>query len=597
MEPSDGHFGFAWLDRAIALAAKHHIAVVLGTPTAATAAWLTCKYPDTLRVDEDGRRAEHGNRQQFSFTSPRDRQLASRIALEMAKRYGHNRNVIGWQLDNELAAPSFDVSARIAFHHWLKKKYGTIYNLNEHWATSYWSQTYDSFEEVPVHSKGENPALLLDWKHFVTDTWISFLDAQMAVVRANSDHRQFATTNTMHWNAGFDHYLLHQHLEIVTWDDYFPDGHLDPILNAAEHDLVRGYKRKDFWVMETQPGFVNWGTTSVTLPRGVIREMAWQAVGHLGSVLGADGLPNPVYPEIQQVGADFAVAGPALADTTIQAPVAILQSYDSHWAIDFQKHTRRLNYVTQITELYRAIEAVSQAVDIVSPDIPLSSCKVAFAPALNVLSDTTAQHLLDYVRDGGHLVLGPHSGMKDEYDALQPIRQPGPLAAALGGHVQQFYALTQLVPITGRFGSGFATIRAEQLTATSPDTKVLTTYATENDPNEWLAGYSAAISHAYGNGTITYVGATLDSSLMRSFVAATLESDGVHPILAGLPSGVELMQRSNPSRRIWIIINHNTLAESIDTQRPGVNLLTGRSDTTIRLPPHGVAVFALRSSE
>src|ERR1700734_1278177 len=120
MEPSEGHFDFAWLDRAIAAAASRNIVVVLGTPTAAPPAWLTSKYPGTLRVDEDGRRAEHGNRQQFSFTSPQYRHFAKRIAEEMALRYGHNPNVIGWQIDNELAAPSFDETAKAAFHAWLK---------------------------------------------------------------------------------------------------------------------------------------------------------------------------------------------------------------------------------------------------------------------------------------------------------------------------------------------------------------------------------------------------------------------------------------------------------------------------------------------
>lgn len=617
MEPSEGHFDFAWLDRAIALAAEHHIAVVLGTPTAAPPAWITSKYPDTLRVDEEGRRAEHGNRQQFSFTSPRYRQLTARIALEMARRYGHNPNVLGWQLDNELSEPSFDPSAREAFHHWLWHKYGTIAELNRRWATTYWSQTYDSFDEIPVHSRGENPALLLDWKRFVTDTWISYLESQIAVMRPNLDSHQFITTNTMHWNSGFDHYLLHQHLDVAAWDDYFPDGELDSILNAAEHDLVRGYKRRNFWLMETQPGFVNWGSINATLPRGVIREMAWQAVGHgadavlywqwrpspngqeqyHGSVLGADGLPNPVYPEIQQVGVDFDHTSSALAETTVHSPVAILQSYDSHWAIDSQKHTRAFDYVTQITDLYRAIEPIAQAIDIISPDAPLSAYKVVFAPALNVLSGATAKHLLDYVSAGGHLVLGPRSGMKDEYNALQPLRQPGPLTAALGGQVEQFYALDKPVPINSAFGSGTATIWAEQLTPTSPDTQILMTYAAVCDSNGWLTGHPAALSRAYGKGTITYVGATLDRKLMQSFVLNVLQSAGVRPILAGLPSGVELMQRSGLNHRVWIIINHNTTAELIDTRQPGTDLLTGKQESTLLLPPHGVAVFAVTRSE
>ena len=76
MEPSEGNYDFGWLDRAIALAGKHHICVVLGTPTAAPPAWLTTKYPETLRVDNEGQRDEHGNRQQFSFTDPKYRQFA-----------------------------------------------------------------------------------------------------------------------------------------------------------------------------------------------------------------------------------------------------------------------------------------------------------------------------------------------------------------------------------------------------------------------------------------------------------------------------------------------------------------------------------------
>jgi hypothetical protein len=51
MEPSEGHYDFDWLERAINLAAKHRIISVPGTPTATPPAWLTQKYPETLRVE------------------------------------------------------------------------------------------------------------------------------------------------------------------------------------------------------------------------------------------------------------------------------------------------------------------------------------------------------------------------------------------------------------------------------------------------------------------------------------------------------------------------------------------------------------------
>jgi beta-galactosidase len=613
MEPSEGHFDFAWLDRAIALAAKHHIAVVLGTPTAAPPAWLTSKYPDTLRVDEDGKRAEHGNRQQFSFTSPRYRQFAARIALEMAERYGHNPNVLGWQIDNELAAPSFDDTAKQQFHQWLQRRYGAIAELNRRWATAYWSQTYNTFDEIPVHSKGENPALLLDWKRFVTDTWVSYLDNQITVIRAHAAPSQFITTNTMHWNTGFDHYIVHRSLDLAAWDDYFPDGHLDANLNAAEHDLVRGYKQRNFWVMETQPGFVNWGSINASLPPGVTREMAWQAVGHgadavlywqwrsalngqeqyHGSLLGPDGTPVPIYAEVQQIGAEFDRVSTALAGTSPQARVAILNSYDSDWAIDFQRHTQKFDYVTQITDVYRAVQPLAESIDILSPDADLTPYKVVFAPALNVLPDATARNLLAYVRQGGYLVLGPRSGMKDRDDALQTARQPGPLVDALGGHVVQYYALGAPVPITSPLGNGSTAVWAESLIPTAPDTRVIMTYG-ESDTPSWLAGKPAALEHTFGKGTITYVGATLDPALMHALVASTLTAAGVEPILANLPAEVELMQRSSPNgSRIWILINHGTTPRAIDTGHDGVDLLTGKQDQHTTLAPHSVAVFAL----
>src|ERR1700739_3919619 len=95
----------------------------------------------------------------------------TRIAAAMAKRYGHNPNVVGWQLDNEYGNESFDPETRADWHAWLKKKHGTIDRLNTPWTTKYWSQTYDNFDEIPMRPKDENPALLLDWKHFVSEVW------------------------------------------------------------------------------------------------------------------------------------------------------------------------------------------------------------------------------------------------------------------------------------------------------------------------------------------------------------------------------------------------------------------------------------------
>ena len=258
MEPSEGNFQLDWLEHAIRLAEKHHIAIVIGTPTAAPPAWLTQKYPETLRTNPDGRKDEHGNRQQFDFANPKYRELCRIIATKLAERFGHDPNVIGWQIDNEYAAEDFGPETRTQFQQWLKAKYKTLDNLNARWTTAYWSETYSAWDQIPIQETYGNPGLLLNWKQFVSDTWRSYQRNQLDAIRAHADKRQFITTNMMGWFDAYDHYTVAQDLDLASWDDYIGTGQIKPDENGARHDLTRGFLRKNFWVMETQPGFVNW---------------------------------------------------------------------------------------------------------------------------------------------------------------------------------------------------------------------------------------------------------------------------------------------------------------------------------------------------
>ena len=615
LEPSEGHFELEWLDRAIEQASRHHIYVVIGTPTAAPPAWLTTQYPDVLRVDEDGRPDEHGQRQQFSFSSPRYRTLAHRIAEVLATHYGHNPSVVGWQIDNEIAPPSFDALTKDQFHHWLEQKYHSIADLNNHWTTAYWSQTYDSFDQVPMHTKSENPGLLLEWKNFVTDTWASYVDNQVQAIREHADPRQFITTNTMHWNGGFDHYVVHRSLDMAAWDEYVPNGRYEWLDQAVQHDLVRGYKQRNFWLMETQPAFVNWWPVNRALDPGQVREVAWQAVGHgadavlywqwrsalngqeqyHGSLLGADGTPVPVYAEVQKIGAEFAAAGAALAGTTPHSRVAMLQSYQSRWAIDFQRHNKDFDPIEEFAAFYRPLQSGAQSIDVVATDAPLQSYALVVAPALNVLSATQAEHLADYVRQGGHLVLGPRSGMKDPYNALWPQRQPGPLVTVLGARVEQFYALDQPVSLSGEIGSGQATVWAETLESLAPDTHVLMTYGADQG---WLAGKPAMLTRQVGKGTITYIGAWLDPALMRKVAERLLSDSAIKPIISGVPADIEVCERDGAGKTLWILINHGRTPQSVHLPQRIKTVLVGHGAVdNIQLGAHDVAVVEVGTTK
>jgi beta-galactosidase len=180
--------------------------------------------------------------------------------------------------------------------------------------------------------------------------------------------------------------------------------------------------------------------------------------------------------------------------------------------------------------------------------------------------------------------------MKDVDDALQPERQPGPLVKALGGHVVQYYALDARVPITGSLGAGSAAVWAETLAATDAATKILMTYGASDGPS-WFAGKPAALTHDWGKGRITYVGATLDAGLMQKLATWALDAASVKAILPGLPPGVELMERSNSKGdRVWILINHGNVPQAIDIGSGNRDLLTGEAADHLTLAAHGVAV-------
>jgi beta-galactosidase len=609
MEPSEGQYDLEWLDHAVAAAAKHDIYSVLGTPTAAPPAWLTQKYPETLRVDEEGHRAEHGNRQQFNFANAKYRELARKIAEQMAKRFGHNPYVIGWQIDNEYADVSFDADTKAQFQQWLKARYGTLDKLNDAWTTSYWSQTYSEWNQIPIETHYGNPGLLLSWKRFVSDTWRSYQKNQIDVIRPNCDSRQFITTNTMGWFDGFDHYTVEQDLDLAAWDDYVGQGHLDPARNGAADDLTRGFKRKNFWIMETQPGSVNWAGVNNSLDKGEVRAMAWHNIGHgadavsywqwrsalngqeeyHGTVVGADGTPDPLYSEIQQLGADFAKAGSALAGTSPKSEVAILHSYDSRWAIQWQKHNHDYDPVAELVSYYRPLRAISQSIDVVQATDPLTEYKLVVAPGLNVLSDAAAKNLAEYVRQGGHLVLGQRSAMKDDDNGLQPERQPGPLGELLGGRVEQYYALVDLVPVTGRFGASQSKLWAEFLSANGKDVEVLAAYGKSNG---WLDGKPAAITRKVGKGRITYIGAWLDDAGMATAAKWMAQVSGAKSAFGSVPEGVEVYPRYGPKGAVYILANFSKTQQTVSLPSQMSDVLEGGVKQSVTLPRYGVAVLS-----
>ena len=620
MEPTEGHYDFGWLERAVDMLAENGLAVVLGTPTAAPPAWLTHHHPDTLAIEPNGRPAQHGNRCHYSPTSGTYLKYCRRIVEQMAKRFGQDERIIGWQIDNEYNRIDYSDNSRRQFQAYLKEQYGTLDALNEHWSTAYWSQTYTDWNEIPLPIGPHNPGLMLAFRRFVTRVWHDFQKLQIEALRLSIRPEQWITHNFMGWFDAFDHYTVAQDLDFVSWDWYVGTGHNDYTRSGAVHDLTRGLKRRNFWLMETQPGHVNWSGINSTLYKGEGRCMAWHAVAHgadavlywqwrsapggqeqlHGTLLGADGKPRPFYSEVQLLGKEFRSLGAALEGTTPRNEVAILHSYDSRWSIDAQRHQKDFSPVEHLLHYYRPLAVRNVGVDVISAESSLERYKLVIAPALIVLTETTVRNLTAFVEGGGTLVLTVRCGQKDAHNALFPMLQPGPLREMAGVEVEEYYALDEPVPvITSWQGewTGESRLWAERLRTLDGKTQTLARFGVSNG---WLDGGAAVIRHPFGGrgGEVITVGAILDDTLQNSLMDWLVEQAGVTSLAVDAPAGVEVARRvGEDGRAVFLVINHNRHPVQLDLSSPLPNpardLLTGENlRDDLSLPAYGVSVLS-----
>jgi len=267
----------------------------------------------------------------------------------------------------------------------------------------------------------------------------------------------------------------------------------------------------------------------------------------------------------------------------------VLHTYDSFWAINLQRHNKDYDPVDELVSYYRPLKELAQSVDIVAPTNDLRRYKLVIAPGLNVLSDAAAQNLISYVREGGNLVLGQRTGMKDDDNALQPQNQPGPLADLLGAHVLQFYALLDPVPVTGSFGTTESRLWAEQLAIDTPDAAVWARYGKSNG---WLDGQPAIVSRKVGKGSITYVGVWMPDAEMKKLVEKLVAMSDVRGVFGAVPAGVEVDPRMAVDHTVFILVNMSGDTRVVRTQHPMTDVLHGGSATSVTLPKYGVAVLS-----
>jgi beta-galactosidase len=613
LEPEAGQFCLDWLDRAIDLLAENGIATILGTPTASPPVWLVAQHPNILAIDEAGRQVQFGNRCHYCVNSPEYHAAVCRLVQAMAERFGRNPSVIGWQIDNEYNRVCYCPRCRAAFQGYLAETYPSLEALNEHWSTRYWSQTYTEWDQIPIPVGNHNPGLMLEFKRFVTHSYRRFQKIQVDLLRQHIPPETWITHNFMGWYDGYDPYLLCQDLDVASWDWYVASGHHDYLKSGAAHDLTRSLKQKNFFLMETQPGSVNWAPVNNMLDQGEGRAMIWHAVAHgadgvlywqwrsayggqeqyHGTLLDASGQPRLFFDEVRQVGQEFARISSLVAGSTPKTRVAMIYDPESRWSISWQRHHQDFDYLQHFEHYYRPLAAWNVGIDILSPQAasatPLSAYRLILAPALIIQHEELLPALQAYVLRGGHLVLTLRTGMKDRYNALLPSRQPGALGKLAGIEVEEFFALDEPAPVKGNWFEGHSNIWAERLKLLAESsTQIIARYGRLNG---WLDDQPAMTVNASGKGLVYYVGAYLDASAQGSFMDRVLKNAGLKAIAT--PAGVELSARIRPDgREVLFAINHTREPQELAFPRKYFNRLTDEpASAEIRLPGYGVAIL------
>jgi len=608
LEPTENAYDFAWLDRAIAKAKAYGLQVVVCTPTAGPPAWLTTKYPDVLPVDENGVTARHGARRHFRVTSEIYRKKARAIAGAMAARYGNDPAVLGFQIDNEYGRTTFDPVTRGLFQNWLRAKYKTLDAFNDAHFNIMWSQTYSDWTQIGIPKTGDNPGLYLDWLRFLSEQYRDYQQVQIDAIRPHLGAGRFITHNYTGRYDNFDFGLTAQPLDLVSWDWYFAEPVVDPADGGLLNDMYRGFLEKNFWVMEAAAGNTNWQDRNYTQPKGQVRAMAWQAVAHgadgyafwtwrpalggieqfHGALTDPGGRPQPVYAEAAQVGREIKVAGVALQGTVPVVDTAMLHDYPSRWAIRRQPMHSDYDPWRIFVDFYRATRPVVSGIAVLRGPRQLGRYKMVVAPALHIVSTETAAALAAYVHGGGHLVLGPRSGVKDELGRLWEPGQPGPLSELVGAHVDQANIPPGEVTLSGMTGDAKANIWAERLALDRPDTAALLRY---KGGDGWLEGQAGAVTRRVGKGRVTYLGAWLDAPSLARFIGEAAAAAGTVPVLPNMPKDVEVSARSGPRGQVDVVVNWSSKTQNVALPKPMRNLLTDQVVEQVTLDRFGVAAL------
>ncbi len=533
MEPREGQFSFGWLHRVIDALKDAGIAVILGTPSATPPIWLEELDPEMRLLDDMNLRHDHGGRRHCCSNNPTYIRYSLRIAEELAKEFGQDPNVIGWQIDNEIAAfdyGCFCPHCIAAFQEHLKARYGTVENLNARWNLNLFSQEYADFSQIPQPKPHtwHSPHLKFEWATFHAQSHIRFIRQQADVLHRYSD-APVGTDMMPVFNQDYEQ--MNETLDVVQYNHY--DDEFSLWREQFWFDFMRGVKDRPFWVTETATCWNgSTSTPSNIRPNGFCRANSWLPMvlgaeanlywlwrqhwaGHElmhGAVLYASGRPMHIFGEVQEIAAGYQTCAAFLSGTRVETDIALMVSSTCDYLMKQQEivwepdsHQWETAYTKRLYMVYRPMAALGIRPDVIPTGKDLHRYKLLFTPFLMTMEEAGLHsRVAQWVREGGTWIAGPMCDIRDDIGAHYRDRETGILEELTGARLAyQVPDSDHRTALSWTDGSSFRADRWLQLFDAPEDAEILAT-VTQGYPA--LTGKAVVFRKTVGKGQIIVLG-------------------------------------------------------------------------------------------